>query len=526
MLKLLIVDDERLVRQLIQMCVDWEKIGFTVVGTAATAEEGIEAVEALRPDVVFTDVRMPGQTGLDLARMVVEQYPAVKVVVISGYDEFAYVNEGLKIGIFDYLLKPISEEALEKVGCKVRDAILKERSHNEEFERYKREFEQNYKSIREKAISRLVYSENVELVADNLKFFDITLLEDRFQAAVVEYSFGEEYESQEELMAAFKVRERMEAFFENYDHIYFFERSYPYLVVLNNQMAEGFEKLCRDVCRCLAEAGIFVHIGIGGFYKDLRQLSVSYREAKSALKYGFTRQSGECITIGELSGKEGNRAEIQKNMIQNYMYYIGQGMIREAKEQVQDIFSELGTRVLSRDEVIYQTVNLIIETYQAAVDLHIPEEELEHGRMETLSRVFQMSGMEEMQQSILDILDRLVQAFRRQNGEQNAGVVKMVEDYVQEHYDRPEISLAKMASMVYVNANYLSRAFKKKTGKTFREYLSDVRMEKAMLLLRQTSLKSYEVAEKVGIRDPNYFSVCFKKKYGYSVQELERNTEK
>ncbi len=523
MLKLLIVDDERLVRQLIQMCVDWEEIGFTVVGTAATAEEGLEKVEELHPDVLFTDVRMPGQTGLDLARTVVERYPSIKVVVISGYDEFAYVNEGLKIGIFDYLLKPISEEALQQTGCKVRDAILEERRHNEEFQRYKREFEQNYKAIREKNISRLVYSQNVELVAENLKVFGIELQEACFQAAVLEYSFGEEFGSEEELITSFQAREILEAFFRQYSHIYFFERSYPYIVMLNNEMQSGFEALCRELCKVLADQGLFVRIGIGGFYRDLRQLSVSYREAKTALTYGFTKKSGECISISELPEKETDDSWLKKNQIQNYAYYIGQGMIPEAKNQIREIYSSLRGQVLSRDQAIFQTANLVIETYAAAGELHISAEELEQGRMSTLARVLQIHDLEEMEQCVLELLDRLMLAFRRKNEEHNSGVVETVEDYIQENYFYPDISLAQMAQMVYVNPNYLSRAFKKKTGKTFREYLQDLRMEKAMVLLRNTALKAYEVAEKVGIRDPNYFSVCFKKKFGYSVQDLDRS---
>ena len=296
MIKLLIVDDERLVRELIRLSVNWEEIGFSIVGTAATAEEGIEMVDELKPDVVFTDVRMPGQTGLDLARTIVDKYPLIKVVVISGYDEFAYVNEGLKIGIFDYLLKPIAEEALRDVGCKVRDAILAQRKHNEEFEHYKKEFELNYNEIKEKAISRLVYSSEVELVAENLKVFHIELNEDTFQAAVLEYGRGIEYETEKELLEAIRIREIVDEFFAAYDHIFLFERSYPYIVIINNQKGLDFNRLCQEVCRFIVETvPIQAYIGVGSFYKSLWQLSISYREAKSALKYNFTKQNGKCI---------------------------------------------------------------------------------------------------------------------------------------------------------------------------------------------------------------------------------------
>ena len=523
MIKLLIVDDERLVRELIRLSVNWEEIGFSIVGTAATAEEGIEMVDELKPDVVFTDVRMPGQTGLDLARTIVDKYPLIKVVVISGYDEFAYVNEGLKIGIFDYLLKPIAEEALRDVGCKVRDAILAQRKHNEEFEHYKKEFELNYNEIKEKAISRLVYSSEAELVAENLKVFHIELNEDTFQAAVLEYGRGIEYETENELLEAIRIREIANEFFAAYDHIFLFEKSYPYIVIINNQKDVDFNSLCQDVCRFIAETvSAEVYIGVGSFYKNLWQLSISYREAKSALKYNFTKQNGKCIFFQEIMKNQKQEPSFHDLIIKNYSDYISQGMIHEAREILKSIYVNAKHQDLTKDQAIFMTINLIIETYTAAKELKIDLNSMEKFRTKIVSDILSMTDLLEMENSILNLLDQLFETFRKNNETKNANVVTNMEEYIKAHYEEPDLSLAKIADIFYMNPNYLSRAFKKKTKKTFREYLLDYRMEKAIILLRQTSLKGYEVADKVGIQDPNYFSVCFKKKFGYSVRDMDR----
>lgn len=523
MIKLLIVDDERLVRELIQLSVNWEEIGFSIVGTAATAEEGIEKVDELKPDVVFTDVRMPGQTGLDLARMIVDKYPTIKVVVISGYDEFAYVNEGLKIGIFDYLLKPIAEDALRDIGFKVRDAILAQRKHNEEFEHYKKEFELNYNEIKEKAISRLVYSSEAELVAENLKVFHIELNEDTFQAAVLEYGQGIEYETEKELLEALQIREIADNFFAAYDHIFLFERSYPHIVIINNQKDVDFNRLCQEVCRLAAETvSAQVYIGIGSFYKNLWQLSISYREAKSALKYSFTKQNGKCIYFQEILKNQHPQVSVHDVVIKNYSDYIRQGMINEAQEVLTDIYQNAANQNMTKDQAVFMTINLIIETYTAAKELKIDLDSIEKIRTKIVADVLAMTDLLEMEKRILSLLEQLFEAFRKDHEAINANVVTNIEEYIQTHYEESDLSLARIAEIFYMNPNYLSRAFKKKTGKTFREYLLDYRMEKAVLLLRQTSLKGYEVADKVGIQDPNYFSVCFKKKFGYSVREMDR----
>lgn len=523
MIKLLIVDDERLVRELIRLSVNWEEIGFSIVGTAATAEEGIEKVEELKPDVVFTDVRMPGQTGLDLARTIVDKYPMIKVVVISGYDEFAYVNEGLKIGIFDYLLKPIAEDALKDVGCKVRDAILAQRKHNEEFEHYKKEFELNYNEIKEKAISRLVYSSEAELVAENLKVFHIELNEDVFQAAVLEYGQGIEYETEKELLEALRIREIVDDFFAAYDHIFLFERSYPYIVIINNQKDVDFKRLCQEVCLLIADkVSTQVYIGVGSFYKTLWQLSISYREAKSALKYSFTKQNGKCIYFQEILKNQNKEVSVHDVVIKNYIDYIRQGMINEAQEVLKDIYQNAVDQNMTKDQAVFMTIDLIIETYTAAKELKIDLYSIEKNRTRIVADVLTMTDLSEMEKRILDLLNQLFEVFRKDHEANNANVVANIEDYIKTHYGESDLTLAKIAEIFYMNPNYLSRAFKKRTGKTFREYLLDYRMEKAILLLRQTSLKGYEVADKVGIQDPNYFSVCFKKKFGYSVREMER----
>ena len=128
----------------------------------------------------------------------------------------------------------------------------------------------------------------------------------------------------------------------------------------------------------------------------------------------------------------------------------------------------------------------------------------------------------ELHYYLIGLIDSIFYLYRRENETKNVNVVQNVENYVKENYESPDLTLAQVAELMFVNPNYLSRAFKKRTGKTFREYLFDLRMEEAFRLLRQTSMKSYEVAEKVGIKDPGYFSTCFKKKYGISVLEMER----
>ena len=523
MLKLVIVDDERLVRELISLCVDWNELGYEIVGMSASAEEGLEMVRKLKPDVLFTDVRMPGQTGLDLGRVVLAEFPLLKVVVISGYDEFSYVNEGLKMGIFDYVLKPIDADVLSEMAIKLRDQIYAERKHQEEFRQYKDILEKNYTSIKERSIGRLVTSKNVDMVAENLKFFNIELADDCFQAAIIEYKADEEFEQENDLLRSIQVRKAVDDYFKDCPGVLIFESRFQRVDLINNQLGIDFyQMLCGFVESFLKKNKMSIRIGVGEFYQDIRQLPISYREARHVLRQYFQPGKGYCHKYSDLLTMQNTDTYIHESPWKNLGYYLNQGMVTEAENEISRSFKGMQESQMQRTEITFVCMSYIIEIFSAASNLKMKQEALEHYRQEAMTRLMDNYRLADMHDFIINLTEQIFAVYRKENETKNVNAIETVENYVKEHFSNPEISLAQMADMIYMNPNYLSRAFKKRTGKTFREYLFDLRMEEAFKLLRHTSLKSYEVAEKVGINDPGYFSTCFKKKFGISVQDMER----
>ncbi|WKL04623.1 response regulator [Paenibacillus amylolyticus] len=125
-LKVLIVDDEYLIRNLLRMRIDWKQQGMTIIGEASDAEEALNQVELLRPDIVFTDIYMPKMDGIELSGILMERYPNIKIVVVTGHDEFEYARQSVKLGISDFILKPIRASELLQVTAKLRVAIEQE----------------------------------------------------------------------------------------------------------------------------------------------------------------------------------------------------------------------------------------------------------------------------------------------------------------------------------------------------------------------------------------------------------------
>ena len=155
MLRVLIVDDEPLVRQLLKKIITWEEHGLTISGEASDVDDAMKIIRTEQPDVVFTDIMMPGTNGLEFTKMIGEFNPAIRVVLVSGYDEFEYANQGIKLGVFDYILKPIDRDVLAKIADSLREDIAKERSREEEFAKIKDELNNNASYIIEKAFCTL-----------------------------------------------------------------------------------------------------------------------------------------------------------------------------------------------------------------------------------------------------------------------------------------------------------------------------------------------------------------------------------
>lgn len=132
-IKVLIIDDEYLIRNLIKNCIDWNELGVEIIAEASNAIEGINLINKEKPDIILTDINMPVTDGLDMSKCILEKYPDIKVVVITGYNEFEYAKRSIKIGVSDFILKPIDEDELRNSILKLKNEILDEYSRKKEY---------------------------------------------------------------------------------------------------------------------------------------------------------------------------------------------------------------------------------------------------------------------------------------------------------------------------------------------------------------------------------------------------------
>ena len=525
MLKILIVDDEPLVRKLIRYCIPWEEYGLTVAAEASGADEGMEMVREVNPDVVFTDITMPTTNGLEFTKMIGEYNPEIRVILVSGYDEFEYASTGIKLKVFDYILKPIDREILKKIAENVREDILKERLRETEFEKIKEELSVNAKYIIEKAFYALLIEEDWQNALECLRYYGIVLKNDMCQIAVIELSQVKEDETAA-LVRATHCKQTAKEYLEENQDIYLFGADTRKIILLNNNKDIEFEQFCDGLRERLEETlKTKLYIGVGNAYQDLSKLKLSFREATEALQYRYVIGESHTVCYEDICYFEQDSGEITEEILHKISFFVRSGMSEDVKKLMESLFDGMKRKRAAKDEVLMSAVKVVIEILPVFHMVVENGREMGQDVSSIITKIMALQTLADLESFLTNVLINVSRAVKEGVKEKDLDVVSAVVKYVEEAYKEKEMSLAGVAKKYFINSSYLSRVFKERTGKPFSDYLLEIRMENAKRLLSQTGLKAYEIAEEVGIKDPHYFSVCFKKYTGKSVSQYRQEQQ-
>ncbi|MDO4275785.1 MAG: response regulator [Eubacteriales bacterium] len=527
MLKVLVIDDEKLVRQMVIRCIDWEEIGLHIVGEASSARMGREMIDELQPDIVFMDVRMPSMDGLACSRLVLKKYPQIKILILSGHDEFEYASEGIRIGVFDYLLKPVNASELRSAAIKARDAVLEEQDHRKEFERFKEELEKHSSYIKDRQLSALVRSRTPQQYLESLSYFGIEIKDRVFQAALVEIKpkISSIYE-EEKILMKMHAAKIVEDYYGDMPGVFVFDSGADWLILLNNESETAVYAHGEDLKKYLENnTESQVCIGVGNVYTEIDKIRESYREAKDALKHRFVSGEEAVICFRDIYPyyDTESAAEMNEEVIHELGNAIRISDADKAEEVLDETLDHLKKAGGERDKVMIFAVEIFAEIMKILSELKVDMQRDLLNYPTVIEGVFSLNTFGEVREYIKKIVRKACVTISSEVSDKEKNLVHKVKDYITNHYFEEDISLNSLAQIYYVNSSYLSRVFKEKTGTTFTGYLFEIRMKEAENLVMTTDLKAYEIAERVGISDSHYFSSCFKKHTGMSVGEYKKS---
>lgn len=546
MKKIVFVDDEQDIRQSISQLIDWQAFGFELVGEASNGQEALSLIEMTHPDVVLTDIRMPIMDGLALGHAIREFDPTIKIILLSGYDNFQYAQSAIRLNIYAYLLKPVSIQELEEVISSISQAIDAERRNAHDITKLTKEYMNSLTELKRSYLISLVsetfISQDEERLRNIAELYQINLDSEQLrvvnmaisgeQATVAEgviiASVKDEVFSEELNWVAYTTMVR--DIVQRYVCAYVF-RNHNVLTVLISADSAFFENEMDTMLIEIEQSftrhyGRKVVMGVSQGVTHLHSVQRAYRQAVDALNYcrlaGYsTRMYSSDVVIGE-AGSE----LIDEHEADQLLSYVKLGN----SEVLKVIWEKFQQQSVERYRTTEAYSSNVLELVMKA--LRIYRQNVVH-----VDQTFVVSVMEGVVASRHDILndlmmkcrDYLIQItnqIRNNRQEQKETLTAQGIKLIHEHYTNPNFSQKSLANMLHISPNYLSGLFTKETGKSFKEHLIAIRMQNAQRLLLTTDKKILEVAQLSGYTDQHYFSYGFKKYFGKSPRQIrEENAQ-
>ena len=541
MLKTFLAEDEIVVRENIKKMVPWEQYGFELVGEASDGEMALPLIKKLKPDLLITDIKMPFMDGLTLCKVVKKELPDIKIVILSGYDDFNYAKEAIGIGVEDYLLKPITKNAFLERLCEIRSRYEYEKSQREYYEQFHREmqeYEQNSsRDFFEGLISGTMDMGEMYERADKL---GLDIVAEAYNILIFTLESENAAAGQSETYSEWEARalEKIESLFADHSYAMLFRNNVFSYGVLVKEQKDNPGKNTRDCVESIREilsdapAGQPWFIAAGELVERLSNMKHSYNTAAQtyARRYLY---DGHILYYRDLKEEElaKDDGRYLKKVDINAMdpaiiqKFLGSGLKEETGNFVRDYFHAIGkepmTSMVFRSYVILNVRFSVLSFLNrmgycaSALEESDTEDALEQGG----------ASMEAAMAYAEKILQKAIEIRDENSGNKNRDILEHYIEYIKTHYMDENMSLNAVAQVANISANHFSALFSQNIGQTFIEYLTGIRMEHAKELLRCTGKRASEIALEVGYKDSHYFSYLFKKTQGMTPSDYRKAKE-
>ena len=420
MYSVFLVEDEIVAREGIRKRIPWDTTPYTLAGEAPDGEIALPALREIKPDILITDIKMPFMDGLALSRIIKKDQPWMKIIILSGHDEFQYAQEAISIGVEEYLLKPVSSKDMLASLEKVRVRIEEEKERIASMENLRRKVRSAEEVYREKWLLDLVTGQSCTVNAlEEAQGLGINLLPGGYSVLIVDVPVDPKHYS-----LRGRVKEVIAALIKGREDLFMLSQGAErHIILLKNISPATYDEAVYPLAQAIKfeverNTGCYPAIGIGPAADHLTEIIHSYTSAARVLRCMAVTGEKNILTSADFVGSD-------------------------------------------TDSVMRTKRNSVIQKAKRFIDAN---------------------------------------------------------------YMRPDLSLNSVASSVNMSPNHFSTVFSQEAGKTFIEYLTCVRIDKAKKLLLKSDMKCSDITFEAGFSDPHYFSFIFKKNTGLSPREYRLET--
>lgn len=527
---LCVIDDVASVVQGISKHIPWEHYGVEVIGTALDGQEGLQLIRSRKPDIVLTDIRMPNMDGIEMLKQLREQSYEGKIIFFSGYNDFDYAQQALRLGAYDYITKPHSVDQIVEVILKAKEAIEAKALEDQHAIEIRNKLKESLPILRQEFFNLLLHHRtNEDHIRNRWEFLQLDLPQQDLIVMVIEIDRLAEKSvdlSIEEVeLIRFSLQNIVQETINAYTEGVIFRDTMSRFAAIYHDPG-GEQDLAQLADKCCEHIAVYtkftVTIGQGRKARHACDLSEAYREAVFALSYQFYAGGNVVLMYEDVAGPDKTFPRYSKDDEQELAMSLRSGNASQACEALTRIFDELSSGLVRPEPM-----NLISVYYELAFKVlrilleKVPYPEIQHLEQRLRDRHWlTIVPLKELQQVIIDLCEegcRLTE--RRQRSETENAVDKAI-SFIHENL-HTDITVGDCAKHVHLSPNYFVNVFKRVTGRTFIQLLTQERIERAKTLLLE-GRQVQEIAAEVGYEDRRYFSDVFKKLEGMTPSEFAR----
>lgn len=522
MYSVFIVDDEQIVLEGIRNKIDWDNSDFTFAGEATDGEIALSMIQEVKPDILITDIKMPFLDGLELSRILKKIQPWIRIIILSGHDEFDYAKKAISIGVEDYILKPFTGEEILRSLKKISASLDVEKKQFTDMNKLKEELESNSNLRRSNFLTDVVLgTTDFSTVVGAAEEFGINLLSHFYKIIISdirhsENRFEDMHTVRSKLVMRLKNQSECLSFFIGPQKLV--------SILLNNSetdIVDAAYNLTETIEHLVCESeGYFVVSSMGKTVEHIANISASYSEAEQMQHITYEFKSSRVIDSDDMRKSDSSVLNLdEKDSLADRLKFANSNDIDDIVNYYANSLSDNPVHFTIVGSYLFvnviMSVSKFIESLGGDVNEILPQLH-SHAYIEesVKNRDVFLSNIRTIIETVLKFRDKSIQG-------RYSDVILKAKDYIQKNYASQDTCLRLVAEEVHLSPNHFSTIFSQECGTTFIEYLTNVRVEAAKKLLKETEMKGADIAYECGFSDPHYFSFIFKKTTGVSPREYK-----
>ncbi|MDF2921470.1 MAG: AraC family transcriptional regulator [Paenibacillaceae bacterium] len=531
-MKLCVIDDIRSVVEMITTRIPWGEHGITIAGSALDGEEGLALVSQVRPDIVLSDIRMPKLDGLEMTRRILEFSPQSKVIILSAYTDFAYAQQAIRLGAFDFVKKPFSMEEIIAVVVKARDARAAELAEQAQVQAMEKRIKDSMPVLRQEYFQLLMHHQTDIISAMKRWEFLHMEMEPRHVAVLIAEidQFSERYQGmpvQEMELIRFSLQNIMEETVQGYTKGIIFRESLNRYVCVINSSDDHLVSLVADACCAnIAKYTKFtISIGVGLAVEAVNQLSQSYQQALKALSYHFYTGGNGALSFATIAGGHQSIPEYSHAEEQEFLFALRSGNRERSLLLLESLLDNLaGSGTLSDPgDVGNICYELASKLFRVLLEI-FPYEQLEpfENKLEEIRKKDEVSSsFLRLRSLLLELVAEGCEWIESNRKYESKRIIHEAKDYIRGHLHQ-DLSLEHCARQFNFSPGYFSNLFRKEAGMPFQQFVIQEKIERAKTMLIQDH-QVQEIAQELGYEHRRYFSEVFKKSTGMTPSQFRES---